>query len=75
MLAGKIKNSEDVIIKEVLKVYDCKNELISPIVYKIGADELVKIFIEIEALNSKLLGFYHSHVSHPYIYAKPSTVD
>ena len=75
ILSGKIKNSEGVAIKEVLKVYNCKNELNSPTEYKIGAEEQFKIFSELEGFNLRLLGFYHSHVSHPYLYSKPSSVD
>ncbi len=75
ILAGKIEGKEQVAIKEVLKVYNCRNELNSSTEYKIEADEMFKILVEIEDLKLRLLGFYHSHVAHPYLYSKPSAVD
>ncbi|MDQ1279209.1 MAG: [CysO sulfur-carrier protein]-S-L-cysteine hydrolase [Thermoproteota archaeon] len=75
ILAGKNRSCEGVAIKEVLKVYNCKNELYSPTEFRIRAEEQFKIFSEIEDLDLRLLGFYHSHVSHPYTFSRPSSVD
>ncbi len=75
ILAGKIGKNEQAAIKEVLKVYNCRNELNSQTEYKIGAYEMFKIFVEIENLNLRLLGFYHSHVAYSYLYSRPSSVD
>lgn len=75
ILAGTIKTSNGDQIKEVLKVYHCKNVLNSPTEYRIGAEEQFKIFSEIDAVELDLLGFYHSHVSHQHISSKPSSID
>ena len=72
ILAGKIRDSDGGTIREVLRVYPCKNELNSPIEYRIGAEEQFKIFSEIDDQGLDLLGFYHSH---PYSPSRPSSVD
>jgi len=75
ILAGTIKASSEGRIKEVLKVYHCRNELNSPTEYRIDAEEQFKVFSEIDAIELDLLGFYHSHVSHTYKSPKPSSID
>lgn len=72
ILAGKIRDCDEKIVKEVLRVYLCKNELNSPIEYKIGAEEQFKIFSEINDAGLDLLSFYHSH---PKTSSKPSMID
>ncbi len=75
ILAGTIITSNGDLIKEVLKVYHCKNVLNSSTEYRIGAEEQFKIFSEIDAVELDLLGFYHSHVSNQHISSKPSSID
>jgi proteasome lid subunit RPN8/RPN11 len=60
------------IVKEVLKIYLCKNELQSSVEYKIGAEEQLRIFSEINDEDLDLLGFYHSH---PNTSSNPSQID
>jgi len=72
VLAGKIRDLNGATVKEVLKVYTCKNELSSPTEYRIGAEEQFKIFSEIDDLDLDLLGFFHSH---SYASSSPSPVD
>jgi len=72
ILAGKIEDSDEIIVKEVLKVYGCRNELNSPTEYRIGAEEQFRIFSEIDDLGLDLLGFYHSH---PHTFSRPSSID
>lgn len=72
ILAGQIRDLNGDIVKEVLKVYKCKNELNSPAEYRIGADEQFKIFREIDDLGLDVLGFYHSH---PHTSPRPSSID
>lgn len=75
VLAGKIGDLNGASTKDVLKAYDCKNELNSSTRYRIGAEEQLRVFKEIDDLNMSLLGFYHSHVSSSYTSAEPSAVD
>jgi proteasome lid subunit RPN8/RPN11 len=75
IFAGTIKVSSESRIKEVLKVYHCTNALNSPTEYRIDAEEQFKVFSEIDAEEMDLLGFYHSHASHPYTSPKPSSID
>lgn len=70
ILAGKKRGLSGV--KEVLKIYRCRNELNSPTEYGIGAEEQFKIFSEIDDLGLDLLGFYHSH---SYSFSRPSSID
>ncbi len=72
ILAGNIRDLNGKIVKEVLKIYNCRNELNSSTEYKIGAEEQFKIFSEISDLDLDLLGFYHSHL---YNSSKPSKID
>jgi len=74
ILAGQIRDSNEVIVKEVMKIYKCRNELNSPTEYRIGAEEQFRIFSEINDIGLELLGFYHSHTSHPYT-CRPSSID
>jgi proteasome lid subunit RPN8/RPN11 len=75
IVAGTIRASNGDLIKEVLKVYPCKNALNSQTEYRIDAEEQFKVFSEIDALELDLLGFYHSHVSRTYRSLKPSSID
>jgi proteasome lid subunit RPN8/RPN11 len=75
ILEGTINASSGGRIKEVLKVYHCRNALNSPTEYRIDAEEQFKVFSEIDAVELDLLGFYHSHVSHPDTSPKPSSID
>ena len=75
ILAGCVRDLNGVVVKEVLKVYKCKNELNSPTEYRIGADEQFRFFSEIDGLGLNLLGFYHSHTSYPYTNSRPSSID
>jgi len=72
ILAGKIRDRDRGVEKEVQKVYNCRNELISPTEYKIEADEQFKIFSEIEDISLDLIGFYHSHLNTS---SEPSSID
>jgi proteasome lid subunit RPN8/RPN11 len=72
IIAGQIRDYKGKIVKEVLRIYHCINELQSPVEYKIGAEEQLRIFIELNDNNLNLLGFYHSH---PNTSSKPSKID
>ena len=72
IIAGQLRNDNEKTVKEVLRIYHCKNELNSPIEYKIGAEEQLKIFSEIDEDGLDLLGFYHSH---PSTSSNPSQID
>jgi proteasome lid subunit RPN8/RPN11 len=72
ILAGKITRIDGAVVKEVLKVYTCRNELNSPTEYRINAEEQLQIFDEIDRSGLDLLGFYHSH---PYTNSQPSPID
>ena len=75
ILAGAIKASSGDRIKDVQKVYRCKNVLNSPTEYRIDAEEQFKIFSEIDTSKLDLVGFYHSHVYNQDISPKPSSLD
>ena len=72
IIAGQIIECDEKIEKQVNKIYLCKNESHSPIEYKIGAEEQLRIFTEINANCLDLLGFYHSH---PNTSSNPSKID
>jgi len=72
ILAGRIIKMNGGVVKEVLKVYRCKNELNSLTEYRINAEEQLKVFDEIDRSGLDLLGFYHSH---PYTNSHPSLID
>lgn len=72
ILAGCVRDLNGVTVKEVLRVYSCRNELSSSTEYRIGAEEQFKIFGEIDDLGLDLLGFYHSH---PHTSPRPSSID
>jgi proteasome lid subunit RPN8/RPN11 len=72
IIAGQIRDHNEKIVKEVLKIYLCKNELQSSVEYKIGAEEQLRIFSEINDEDLDLLGFYHSH---PNTSSNPSQID
>jgi proteasome lid subunit RPN8/RPN11 len=72
ILAGHIKKMKNVIVKNVLKVYNCTNEMNSSTEYRIGFEEQFKIFNDIHNRKLDLLGFYHSH---PYASSNPSHID
>ncbi len=72
ILAGRIVKMNGEVVKEVLKVYKCKNALNSPTEYRIDAEEQLQVFDEIDRSALDLLGFYHSH---PYTDARPSSID
>lgn len=67
ILAGKIKDDKEVTVKEVLRVYNCRNELNSPTEYKVGVEELFKILSEINDMSLRLLGFYHGEDTYALI--------
>lgn len=75
ILAGKIKDIEADFVKEVSEVYSCRNELHSPIAYRIEAEEQLRIFRKIEELSLDLIGFYHSHTARDHSLSKPSEID
>jgi proteasome lid subunit RPN8/RPN11 len=72
IIAGQIRTCDGKIVKEVHRIYRCKNKLHSPIEYKIGAEEQLRIFSEINDNCLDLLGFYHSH---PNTSSNPSKID
>jgi len=72
ILAGRITEASGAVVKEVLKVYRCRNELNSQTEYRIGAEEQLRVFDEIDRSGLDLLGFYHSH---PYGSPQPSSID
>ncbi|MCJ7610114.1 M67 family metallopeptidase [Candidatus Bathyarchaeota archaeon] len=72
ILAGMITDIDDVSIRDVLKVYHCRNELDSPTEYRIEPEQQLQIFEEIERVGLDLLGFYHSH---PRGGPRPSNID
>jgi proteasome lid subunit RPN8/RPN11 len=72
IIAGQIRDYDGKIIKEVLRIYLCKNQLNSPIEYKIEAEEQLRIFSEIHDDGLDLVGFYHSH---PTTASNPSKID
>jgi len=72
IIAGQIRDYDGKIGKEVLRIYPCKNELQSPVEYKIGAEEQLRSFREINDNDLDLLGFYHSH---PNTSSHPSKID
>ncbi len=72
IIAGQIRNCDGKIVKEVLRIYLCKNEFHSSIEYSIGAEEQLRIFSEINDNCLDLLGFYHSH---PNTSSNPSKID
>ncbi|MGD0329524.1 MAG: M67 family metallopeptidase [Nitrososphaeria archaeon] len=75
ILAGKIRDIEGDSVKEVSKIYSCRNELNSPMAYRIEAEQQLKIFREIEELRLDLIGFYHSHTSTHHSLSRPSQID
>lgn len=72
ILAGKIKHPSKDTIKEITKIFRCKNQLNSTTLYEIGAEEQYKIYTQIDDLGFELIGFYHSH---PHTSTKPSSID
>jgi proteasome lid subunit RPN8/RPN11 len=72
ILAGIITDVDEVSIRDVLKVYHCRNELDSPTEYRIEPEQQLQIFEEIERVGLDLLGFYHSH---PRGDPRPSNID
>jgi len=72
ILAGRITKIDGKVMREVLRVYKCKNELNSPIEYRISGEEQLRAFNEIEKSGLDLLGFYHSH---PHTDSRPSSID
>jgi proteasome lid subunit RPN8/RPN11 len=72
ILAGKTTGADGTPIKDVLKVYQCRNELDSPTKYRIEPEQQLRIFDEIEEAGLDLVGFYHSH---PRGNPRPSSID
>jgi len=72
IIAGQIRDCDGKNVKDVLRIYLCKNEFHSPIEYNIGAEEQLRIFSEINDDGLDLLGFYHSH---PNNSSNPSKID
>ena len=72
ILGGRVTKADGAIVRDVLKVYTCGNELDSATEYRISGEEQIQAFIDIERSGMELLGFYHSH---PRGGAMPSQVD
>jgi proteasome lid subunit RPN8/RPN11 len=72
ILAGKTTGVDGTPIRDVLKVYQCRNELDSPTEYRIEPEQQLRIFDEIEEAGLDLVGFYHSH---PRGNPRPSSID
>jgi len=72
ILGGRVTKADGAIIRDVLRVYMCRNELDSPTEYRIGGEEQIQAFTDIERSGMELLGFYHSH---PQGDARPSPID
>lgn len=72
ILSGKIEESNGSVVKRVLRVYHCRNELNSSTEYRLDSEEQFRIFNEIDNSGLDLLGFYHSH---PNASPRPSSVD
>ena len=53
-------------------VHRARNSFASPVRYEIDAQDLYRIWTEIEADGDELIAFYHSHVKAP---ARPSQTD
>jgi proteasome lid subunit RPN8/RPN11 len=72
ILAGRTTGVDGTPIRDVLKVYQCRNELDSPTEYRIEPEQQLRIFDEIEEAGLDLVGFYHSH---PRGNPRPSSID
>ena len=72
ILAGRATGVDGSPIRDVLKVYQCRNELDSPTEYRIEPEQQLQIFDEIEGAGLDLIGFYHSH---PRGEPRPSNID
>ena len=70
VLAGTVQGADPV--KEVVTVYPCRNELRSPIEYRISPDEQIRVFSTIDEAGLRLVGFYPSHPHHA---SRPSNLD
>ncbi|MCS7351102.1 MAG: M67 family metallopeptidase [Anaerolineae bacterium] len=58
--------------RRVLVVYPTRNELASPVRYRVHPDDLIRVMRELEARGWELVGIYHSHPHGP---AAPSATD
>jgi proteasome lid subunit RPN8/RPN11 len=72
VLAGTVQGAGRDVVKEVVTVYPCQNELQSSIEYRISPDEQIRVFSTIDEAGLRLVGFYHSHPHHS---SRPSTLD
>lgn len=58
--------------RRVLAVYPTRNELASPVRYRVHPDDLIRVMLELEARGWELVGIYHSHPHGPPV---PSAID
>jgi proteasome lid subunit RPN8/RPN11 len=72
ILSGKSAKVDASVVREVLKIYRCLNELNSRTEYRIAGEEQIRVFDDIENSGSEVLGFYHSH---PCTDSQPSSID
>lgn len=72
VLAGTVQGAGRDPVKEVVTVHPCRNELRSPIEYRISPDEQIRVFSTIDEAGLRLVGFYHSHPHHS---SRPSNLD
>lgn len=58
--------------RQVLAVYPTRNELASPVRYRVHPEDLIRVIRELEARGWELVGIYHSHPHGP---PAPSAID
>lgn len=58
--------------RRVLAVYPARNELASPVRYRVHPDDLIRVIHELEEQGWELVGIYHSHPHGPPV---PSATD
>ncbi len=58
--------------RQVLAVYPTRNELASPVRYRVHPEDLIRVIQELEARGWELVGIYHSHPHGP---PAPSATD
>jgi proteasome lid subunit RPN8/RPN11 len=58
--------------RRVLRVYPVRNELASPVRYRVHPEDLIRVVQELESRGWELVGIYHSHPHGPPV---PSPTD
>jgi proteasome lid subunit RPN8/RPN11 len=58
--------------RRVLQVYPVRNELASPVRYRVHPEDLIRVVQELESRGWELVGIYHSHPHGPPV---PSPTD